>query len=141
MQLDFAVLILTKLLCFMVFGMAMIFLLTPIADSMFGETSSFPHLRIVFFGVSFIGFVSSLIGLIDTRRGSGFMAVSKLLTIWRRIYGHCCKPISSPILRHHLATFNRAWSLASFSATRRGSAFKIESVRDLESLNEDNFNL
>lgn len=57
--------------------------------------------------------------------------------IWPLLQTHFIS-YSAPL---HLATFNRAWSLASFSATRRGSAFKIESVRDLESLNEDNFNL
>lgn len=41
----------------------------------------------------------------------------------------------------HLNSFNRAWSLASFSAPRSGDAFKIETVRDLESLYQDNFNL
>lgn len=41
----------------------------------------------------------------------------------------------------HLAAFNRAWSLSSFSAPRFGQSWKIETVRRIESLNEDNFNL
>lgn len=41
----------------------------------------------------------------------------------------------------HLSAFNRAWSLASFCAPRIGSSWKVETVRRLESIYEDNFNL
>lgn len=91
-----SILIVTRLVSLLVFGTGTLFLLAQITGLSPGESTFSPRLSLCLCGVTSIGFVSSLIGLIEGTPGSGVTVARRLWSICRR----SSLPSSTPILSH-----------------------------------------